>query len=343
MTGFDTLLPTEREAVHAALREVLGTTPIEAVAAVSGGTTAARLFRIDAGGRHYLLRKEGAVSPLQLLRIEGPASTLQNPHQYTSLRIAAEAGIAPRLYYADKGSRIAVMDFIPRRPLGTYAGGLAALAKALGELLARLHATPVFPHLVRYPDIVGQLWSHVCGSGLFAPGVLDRYNEHLEHIRAAYVWNDANSLSSHNDSIPANILYDGNRLWMIDWESAYRNDPLVDIVIMSDSIARSPELENTLLRSCLGRVPDDAARDRLRLVRALNRLYYASILLSASAAAPRTAPDTGTEAPTPEEFRAAIRSGQLKARTPAARHVLGKMFLASFLTGAATPGFDLSV
>jgi aminoglycoside phosphotransferase (APT) family kinase protein len=343
MSNLDSLPPPEREAARAALREALGTTPIEAVAPVSGGTTAARLFRIDAGGRHYLLRMEGPVSPLQLLRIEGPASTLQNPHQYIPLRIAAEAGIAPRLYYADEGSRIAVMDFVSRRPLGTYAGGLSALTKALGELLARLHATPAFPHLVRYPEIVARLWSHVCRSGLFAPGVLDRYSEHFEHIRAAYIWNDANSLSSHNDSIPANVLYDGNRLWMIDWESAYRNDPLVDIAIMSDSVARSPELEDTLLRSCLGRAPDAAVRERLRLVRALNRLYYASVLLSASATAPRTAPDTGTEAPTPEEFKAAIRSGRLKARTPAARHVLGKMFLASFMNDVATPGYDLTI
>lgn len=342
MNILDSLPLPEREAAHAALREVLGTTPIEAVAPVSGGTTAARLFRIDAGGRDYLLRMEGSVSPLQLLQIKGPANALQNPHQYISLRIAAEAGIAPRLYYADEGSRIAMMDFVSRRPLGTYAGGPAALAKALGELLARLHATPVFPHLVRYPDIVGQLWSHVCGSGLFAPGVLDRYSERLEHIRVTYVWNDANSLSSHNDSIPANILYDGSRLWMIDWESAYCNDPLVDIAIMSDSIARSPELEETLLGSCLGRVPDEAIRERLRLVRALNRLYYASILLSASATVPCTAPDTGTEAPSPEEFKAAIRSGRLKARTPAARHVLGKMFLASFMNDVATPGSDLT-
>ena len=343
MSDLDTLPPEQRDAAHAALREVIGRVTVDAVTPISGGTTGARLFRIDAGGRRYLLRAEGLVSPLQRLRIEGPASALQNPHQYTSLRIAAEAGVAPRLYYADEGSRIAVMDFVARQPLGSYAGGLPALATALGELLARLHATPVFPHLVRYSDIVGWLWSHVRRTGLFAPGTLDRYSEHFEHIRAAYVWNDANSLSSHNDLIPANILYDGKRLWMIDWESGYRNDPLVDIAIIGDSFARSAEFEYVLLRSCLGRAPDDAVRARLRLVRALSRLYYASVLLSASAMAPRAAPDTEMTAPTPTEFKAAIRSGRLKARTPAARHVLGKMFLASFLTDVATPGFDLSV
>ncbi len=99
-------------------------------------------------------------------------------------------------------------------------------------MLARLHATPGFPHFVRYPEIVARLWAHVCRSWLFAPGVLDRCSEHLEHVRATYVWDEANSVSSHNDSIPGNVLFDGNRLWMIDWESAYRSDPLVDIAVL---------------------------------------------------------------------------------------------------------------
>ncbi|WP_342711795.1 phosphotransferase [Bradyrhizobium sp. B124] len=331
MSNLDTLQSEQRDAAHAALREVIGRAAIDAVTPISGGATSARLFRIDAGGKNYLLRIEGGLSPLR------------NPYQYVSLRIAAEAGIAPRLYYVDEASRVAVMDFIQRQPLGSYPGGPPALAKALGELLARLQATPTFPAFVRYPDIVARLWAHVCRTGLFAPGVLDRCNERLERIRAAYVWDEANSVSSHNDSLPANILFDGNRLWMIDWESAYRTDPLVDLAVVGDSFARTPELEAVLHRAWLGRPLDEALRARLRLVRALSRLYYAGVLFSASATAPRAAPDTSLAAPTLAELAAATSAGRLRIGTPAAKHVFGKMFLASFLTEVATPGFDLSV
>ena len=235
------------------------------------------------------------------------------------------------------------MDFVQRQPLDRYPGGLPALTKALGELLARLQATPTFPAFVRYPDIVARLWAHVCRTGLFAPGVLDRCNDHLERIRAAYIWDEANSVSSHNDSLPANILFDGNRLWLIDWESAYRTDPLVDLAVVGDSFARTPELEEILHRAWLGRPLDEALRDRLRLVRALTRLYYAGVLFSASATAPRAAPDMRIAAPTLAELAAATSAGRLRIDTPAAKHVFGKMFLASFLTDVATPGFDLSV
>lgn len=327
----DSLAEPQREAAHAALRGVLGATPIDAIAPVSGGATAAAIFRIDAGVRSYLLR------------IEGPASPLRNPHQYQSMRIAADAGIAPRLYWADEASRLAVTDFIIRRPLDAYPGGPGALAGALGELLARLQGTAPFPHFVEYPDIVARLWAHVCRTGLFTPGVLDPCTERLAHISEAWRRHAPAPVSSHNDSIPANILFDGKRLWLVDWESAYRNDPLVDIAITADNLTRTPALESTLLRAWLGRAPDDALLARLALVRGLTRLYYAGALLSASATFPRAAPDSSLDAPTTAEFGAAVGQGRLKPGAPETKHALGKMFLASFMTGVATPGFGAAV
>src|SRR4051794_5261785 len=216
----ETLSATQLEAAQLALASVLGSVPVSAVMPVTGGATAATVLRIEAGGRSYLLRMEGSASPLR------------NPHQYASMRLAAEAGIAPKLHYVDETARAAVMDYVEQQPLHTYPGGPHALAHALGGLLARLQATPVFPYFVAYPDIVSRLWDHVCRTGLFTPGVLDPYTERLARIREAYVWDPAQSVSSHNDFIPSNILFDGKRLWVIDWESAYRNDPVVDAAVL---------------------------------------------------------------------------------------------------------------
>jgi hypothetical protein len=213
----------------------------------------------------------------------------------------------------------------------------------LGELLARVQATPRFPRFVEYPDIVARLWAHVCRTGLFAPGALDTHTEHLARIRKTCVRNPENSVSSHNDPLPRNILFDGKRLWLIDWESAYRNDALVDAAIMLDNFAASPELEDVLLRAWLGHAPDETIYERLAPIRALTRLYYAGVLLSASAAAAWTTPDADLSAPTLDEFQQAIRDGRLAPGTPQAKHVLGKMFLASFLTGVSPPGFDAAV
>ena len=278
-----------------------------------------------------------------MLRLEGPASPLRNPHQYVSMRIAADAGIAPAIRYIDEPARVAVMDFVEQQPLAAFPGGPRALARALGELLRRVQATEPFPHFVDYPDIVARLWAHVCRTGLFAPGVLDAHTEHLAHIRETYVWNSADSVSSHNDAIPSNILFDGARLWLIDWESAYRNDPLADTAIMLDNLAPSPELESVLLQTWLDRAPEENLRARLTLVRALTRLYYAGVFLSASAAAPRARPDADLSVPNVLEFRRAIREGRLKSGAPETKHTLGKMFLAAFIADTTPPGFDAAV
>jgi hypothetical protein len=324
---FDALPDDRRKAALAALRAVLGAVPVDAVTPLSGGITTAAVFRIDAGKHRYLLRVEGAPSPLR------------NPHQYQSMRIAADAGIAPPVLYINEADRVAVVDFIAHQPLRLYPGGPLGRAQALGTLLRELRSTPIFPYYVDYSDIVARLWAHVCRTGLFAPGVLGGVNAHLADIRKAYVWDRAASVSCHNDPVPANILFDGNRLWLIDWESAYRNDPLVDIAIVSDNLARTPEAKTTLLQAWLGRAPDEALLARLEFVQALTRLYYAGVFFSASALAPRAAPDTDISAPRLSEFEDAVRTGKLTPGTPHLKHILGKMFVASFLRGVPTPRF----
>jgi aminoglycoside phosphotransferase (APT) family kinase protein len=328
---FDAVPAAHRETARSALSSVFGSAPIGAITPVSGGATTASVFRVEAGGRRYLLRMEGEPSPLR------------NPHQYVSMRIATEAGIAPAIHYIDEAARVVVIDFVEQQPLKSYPGGPRALAQALGELFSRLQATPVFPYYVNYGDIVARLFAHVRRTGLFAAGVLDAHVERLEVIREAYDAGLTRLVSSHNDPTPNNILFDGERLWLIDWESACRNDPLVDAAIVLDHFARSRELEDVLLKAWFGRAPDQALFARLVPVRALTRLFYAGVMLSASAAASWVTDDTDLSAPTPQQFRLAIDEGRLERGATETKHILGKMFLASFLSGVAPPEFAAAV
>jgi hypothetical protein len=54
-------------------------------------------------------------------------------------------------------------------------------------------------------------------------------------------------------------------------------------------------------------------------------------------------PDGDLSAPTLPEFRRAILEGRHKPGAPETKHILGKMFLASFIADAAPPGFDAAV
>lgn len=318
------------ETARTALRRAFGTTPCDALRLLNGGASGAFPFRADVGGRQYLVRVEGAASPLR------------NPRQYDSMAIAAAAGIAPVLHHADEAERVAVLDFVDECPLAAYPGGRAALATALGELLAQLQATPPFPPFMAYPDIVQRLWAHVCRTGLFAPGALDPHTERLDRIRAGLRREAVRPVSSHGDPVPRNILFDGRRLWLIDWESACANDPLVDAAIMLDNLAPTPELEGLFLAAWLGRAPGEDLRGRLAAVRALTRLYYAGVLLSAAAAAFGAVAQPDLAAPSAPEFEKAVRTGLLHPGTPATKFTLGRMYLAAFATDAVPPGLEAS-
>jgi aminoglycoside phosphotransferase (APT) family kinase protein len=323
---FAALPAAQRDTARSAVKTVLGVAATATVVPLTGGVSGAFVFLIEASGGRYVLR------------IEGPESPLRNPHQYCSMRVAATAGIAPRLHYLDADDRVVISDFIEDRPLETYPGGLKGLARSVGKMLKELQDLPLFPRFVDYPDIVERLWTHVCKTGLFAEGLLDAASERLAEIRTAYALQAENHVSSHNDFLPRNVLFDGRRLWLIDWENGYRNDPLVDLGTALDNFAPSPELEEVLLLAWAGHEPDHLLRNRLELVRALTRLFYTGVLFSASALSPRATPDRSLSAPTNEEFERAIRGGRLLPGTSETTHVLGKMFLNSFLTGAMPPG-----
>lgn len=323
---FALLSAAQRHAAQQALTAVLGSAASPDIRPLTGGVSGAFVFLVEVRGKGLVLR------------VEGPASPLRNPHQYQSMRIAAEQGIAPKVHYLDEDDRVVMMDFIEDKPLQTYPDGALGLASAIGALLGKLQTAPLFPGFVDYPDIVSRLWRHVCRTGLFADGLLDDASQRLAQICSAYDPRASHYVSSHNDVLPRNVLFDGKQIWLIDWESAYRNDPLVDVATALDNFSPSPELEDILLQAWLGRAPDRALQERLAQVRALTRLYYTGVLFSAAAQGPRASPEISLSALSAGEFEQAIRGKRLLPETPEASLALGKMFLASFLTGEVPPG-----
>jgi hypothetical protein len=142
--------------------------------------------------------------------------------------------------------------------------------------------------------------------------------------------------SSHNDPVPGNILYDGSRLWCIDWESAYLNDPLVDLAIALDNFAQTPDLENLLVRSWQKSSSENIFPERLAQVRSLTRLYYAGVFFSAAAASGITG-DEDASAPSVQDVKDNIRSGLIVPRSPIVMNSLGKLYLDAFMTGKVAP------
>jgi thiamine kinase-like enzyme len=78
----------------------------------------------------------------------------------------------------------------------------------------------------------------------------------------------------HNDLLPANILDDGNELWLVDWEYAGIGNPLFDLAGVSSNARLSDEAEAALLEAYAGPV-DPRIRREVRILKTVSLLREA--------------------------------------------------------------------
>ena len=313
-----------REKVASALSAAFGSGEVTSVVATPGGASGALTFRVVTRGGDFLLR------------VETLGGSMRNPHQYECMRIAAEAGIAPPIRHLDETAGVLVLPFLDVRPLAEFPGGPAALAVEGGSLLARLHGTATFPAHGDHLDNLAGLLGHLARSGRVGPGLLERHAEGFARVRAAYPWDPTSFVSAHNDPNQFNVLSDGGRLWLIDWETASRNDPFIDLATMGTYLAPTPDLLDRLLTTGLGRRPDETDHARYTLMALLVNLFAGTILLLI-VDDPSSPTHTDLRAMTPEAFGAAIASGDLVAGQPATTLAFAKLALQGFLDGLETP------
>ncbi len=334
----DVVPEAHRESVRSALLNAADGRAVVSLTPVSGGASGALVHRVDLDGARSLL-----------LRIETARDPFRNPHRsYVCLRTAAEAGIAPAVHVADPDAGIVVMDFVHQRPITEHPGGAIGVVRELGARLAQLQATATFPALLDdFAGLLGQMLAMIDGAGVFAPGVLSPVHDNLDRIVEAYPWGSDAQVSSHNDVNPFNVLFDGERLWLIDWELAFCNDPFADVASVANNFtepdldAASPAaraVEDALLEAWLGRPPDRPMRSRFAVMRHLNRLFYACLMMSTSIG--QHPPETDLDALSPDAFRAELESGRLALGSPLLLHTMGKMQLAGFLAGVGAADFD---
>jgi len=326
--NLDLIAPERRDAARLALGAAFGGRPVEHLTLLKGGVSGALIYRVGIGERAYALRLEPErIAPHH--RERGLAC----------MTAAATVGVAPAVHYADAEAGVAVMDFVEARPLAEHPGGAEGLVRDLGVLIARVQTTPTFPALDDRPgDVIATLLANLAASGLFTPGLLARHADGLARLRQACPWDPSSFVSSHNDPNPRNMLFDGRRLWLVDWELAFRHDPLFDVAVVTTETAATPALEDILVGAAFGRPPDQLLRARLRLMRLITRLFYGCIALEVFAAEPPAAPEPSLEALTPSAFRDAVAEGRFASGQTDIAYAFGKMSLAAFIDGLSAPG-----
>jgi phosphotransferase family enzyme len=332
MQQLDVIPDSRRDAVLTALRTTFGASTVDRFDPLKGGVSGALILRFDVRERAYVLR------------IEPERVALRDRQRgFECMAAAAAAGAAPDVHFTDPAAGVAIMDFISGRPLSQHPGGPLGMVRALGGLIAKVQTTTPFPAIGSYLDVIEYLLASLCKSELLTPGGLAPHAEGLARIRAALPWTASALVSCHNDPNPRNILFDGERALFIDWELAFRNDPLVDVAILTTELAEAPELQRALLEATFGSTPDDRLHARLVIIRLLTRLFYGCVVLDSLAGSLRSRPDSGLATFTPASFRMAVAEGRLKSGTAETAYAFAMMSLAAFIDGISAPGLGESL
>ena len=325
-------IPEPRQkAVERALMGAFGTTELDAATPMTGGLSGAGLFRIRVGGISYVMR------------IEPPPHNFGDPARgFVCMRIAAEAVLAPRVRYDDPADGVVIMDLVPERSLALdYPGDGNPLIVELAQAIRILHATPPFPPLVDYMDGMQMVIGQQLQSGLFDPSIfqdlMDRYGE----VAAVYRTAAGDRVSSHNDLNPGNVLYDGTRLWLVDWEASFLADRYVDLAAVASWFTRDAAQEDLLLSTYFGAVPTGEQQARFTVMRQINHVLYGMIMLN-GAAVERPGvrlPDRDLSGPTLSELDRRLWTGDFGLQAWDDRVAYGKARLAEALIGMQTDTF----
>lgn len=282
------------------------------------GLSGAGVYAVTTEKGEYVLRLPGRVAD----------DSFWTQHMLI-LRRAATMEVAPPVVHVDEQARAVVSARIKGVPLPAVLADTAVRQHAITDLVTRLRALHAIEPTgvverdpVEYARGVWEVQRERAGFPAWAGDLQSAFDE-----LGALLARDTRRVVSHNDVNPGNVLWDGARTWLVDWEVAGLGHPYYDLAAFVTFLGLDAEQANTLLRLQEESALDEQAFATLAALRKLVALAIGNIFLSLTQDLGAVVPRTREEAPLLAEVRAAMRSGALDLQTPRGQSMLGLAFL----------------
>ena len=329
------MIPQEmKAAVHRGLREAFGADDCEYVRELTGGPFANLVFQVNVHEKPFLLRintRKGDIA-----------------RQYSCMRAAADAGLAPRVWYTNTDDRVSITDYIDTVPLPA-----AEALTRIPAALRRLHQLPAFG---RVPDALNTSCMYLMNRGpaldAFCEGFRsanilpvalteELFARHAQ-LLAAYACHDSDIVSCHNDVFkPDNILFDGNQVWLVDWEAAFLNDRYADLAVIANMLVTSEAEERSYLREYFGAEPDAYQLARFFLMQQTAHLFYAiGLFFMASQGKPI---DLSGTVPRWADFQPRFWAGEIRLMDNPTKILYGRVHMQQLLQNVRHPRYSESL
>ena len=275
--------------------------PTTAITRIAAGLSGAGVYRVEAAGQTYVLKVAGDGEPIEVWR-----------QSLDIQRRAGEAGVAPRVIHHDEARRAVLSEYVADRGFAarlfdpqTRDGAIGQL----GETIRRVHALPLPASAVwRDPRaMIAPMWAGLAAFAIpaFARTRIDQVLAETPPPRERAL------VTSHNDVNPSNLVFDGQRLLLLDWDMAGPNDPFYDLAAVARFLRMDDQAAAALI-AAHDAAPPAALPEGFVYARRLVAALCATIFLHLARAAGHPGADLRAEdAPTLLDVHGRMRSGAL--------------------------------
>jgi len=297
---------------------------VEGIEPITLGLSGAGVYAVTTSRGAYVLRVQGR-------RSDGGSFA----QQLRVLRRAADAGVAPAVMHVDEAARAVVSVRVPGVPMAAALADPAQRGPMFASLVDRLrtlHALDPSGVAERDPlSYARAAWETGRDRPGFPPWAVSLAPT-LEAI-AATLAGDPRRGVSHNDTNPVNVMWDGARAWLVDWEVTGLAHPYYDLATLALFLRFEDAVALDLVARHDGAPLDERSRASFRALRQLVGLLSGLTFLSlVDDLSVRPAP-TWADAPSLGDCYDAMRAGELDMQSPRGRASMGLALLAQGVAG----------
>ena len=210
-------------------------------------------YRVEDANGTYVVRVGSDIPEHHVMRFNELAAN----------RAAHAAGVSPAVVYAEPA--LTVLEFVKSRTLTPEDIRAPNMLPRIVDLVKRFHRDA--PKHLRGPALIFWVFHVIRDYG----ATLDEQNSpHGKLVRELVEISNALEVASgpfdmvlgHNDLLAANLLDDGDRLWLIDFDYAGFNSPLFDLGGLASNNELSSKQEEATLEAYFEMAVTDELRHR---------------------------------------------------------------------------------
>jgi thiamine kinase-like enzyme len=200
-----------------------------------------------------------------VVRIPAPGPSLlgiDRDHEHANTVAAADAGVGPPVRHYRPGVGLAV-GFLPGRTLSDADLHDPAVLRRVAAACRQLHAGPRFGNDFDMFEVQASYRRIVAEHGFRLPPRYDEFAPLVARIKEA-LGPRVDTVPCHNDLLAENLLDDGDRVRLIDYEYSGNNDPCFELGnIWSEATLPEPLLDVLVTAYYAEPRPARVARARL--------------------------------------------------------------------------------